>query len=829
MSLLRGAKSNTGGSSAVFPQYTGIQLPTSACALPIPITYGFTKLGLNVIYYNDFQAQPHYASNGNGGQTITGYSYTASLAFGFCEGPITGIGQIFNGNSSSFFNASSPNPLGWSLSDWNQMSLYLGSATQTPWSGYGTITNPLASPALSYAGIAYSIEASFSLNSGAAVGNIQFEIAGILYATGFNSIDADPALVIQDFLTNPQYGAGFPSAELDTAKLLGVSGSSSVQTYCHAQGLAFSPQIVQQEAANSVLTRWLQLLNCAAFYSGGLLKIVPYGDLGLTGVDSTVWVAPTSVIANLTDNNFLTKGNDDPVKIERVDPLNLFTAMTIEVLNRVGVNVASSMFVQQYNSFLANVESVSGQGGGGSASQPQGQPQYNPTPVYARDQAMIQTVGLRMGDTVTAHEICDLDIASRIIQTILQRQLYIRTKFKFSLSWEFCLLDPMDVVTITDTYLGLNAKTVRITSITENDDFTLDIEAEDFVTGVSTPGYNLSSGINYGPINSATVPEPVDAFFIYEPPKAASGGVAQIWFGASGGVGGVPDPNWGGCNVWYSLDGTSYTEMGTIGGVAPLGILTASYPTGSGFDTTDTLSVNLAQSGAPLTSTSAINAQTGVANLALLGSGTSAELIGFETATLTGANAYNLTNIQRGMFGTTPATWAISTAFAQMSNILQVNLPANLVGKTIYFKFQSFNNQGGGTQTLASCTAYTYASTGGGYQVSNPSDIVTPSGASMTIPITIPAGSYVLSVTVQNLATLTGSTGYNVDPQYTSSGGAGPTTGTWGTNTAINGASNTFTPGGSLLWSNATQIVLTFQGGSATGGSIKVSVSYAQN
>ena len=49
-----------------------------------------------------------------------------------------------------------------------------------------------------------------------------------------------------------------------------------------------------------------------------------------------------------------------------------------------------------------------------------------------------------------------------VAQTILQRELYVRTKFTFKLSWEYCLLDPMDVVTITDANLGLSNYPVRI-------------------------------------------------------------------------------------------------------------------------------------------------------------------------------------------------------------------------------------------------------------------------------------------------------------------------------------------------------------------------------
>ncbi len=75
----------------------------------------------------------------------------------------------------------------------------------------------------------------------------------------------------------------------------------------------------------------------------------------------------------------------------------------------------------------------------------------------ARDQSQIEIFGPRVGSTITAHEICDeFVMGPQIAQTILQRELYVRTKFTFKLSWEYCLLDPMDVVTLTDADLGLS-------------------------------------------------------------------------------------------------------------------------------------------------------------------------------------------------------------------------------------------------------------------------------------------------------------------------------------------------------------------------------------
>ena len=75
-------------------------------------------------------------------------------------------------------------------------------------------------------------------------------------------------------------------------------------------------------------------------------------------------------------------------------------------------------------------------------------------------------------------------------------------------------------------------------------------------------------------------------------------------------------------------------------------MLTAALPAASGWDATDTLSVNLAESGATLSGATAAAAQQGATRSLVDG-----ELLAYESATLTGANAYALTGLQRGLYG----------------------------------------------------------------------------------------------------------------------------------------------------------------------------------
>lgn len=91
------------------------------------------------------------------------------------------------------------------------------------------------------------------------------------------------------------------------------------------------------------------------------------------------------------------------------------------------------------------------------------------------------------------------------------------------------------------------------------------------------------------------------------------------------------------------------------------------------------------------------------------------ELLAYATATLTGTNAYNLTYLYRGLYGTTPAAHANGALFTRVdSAIFQYNLPAAFIGVPLYLKFQSFNIFGLSVEDLSECAVYPYTSIGAG-------------------------------------------------------------------------------------------------------------------
>ena len=236
------------------------------------------------------------------------------------------------------------------------LGLYNGA---TPQGRYGYESYLFPGAALNYPGVAYAVTAYFDLGSSPSMPALSFEVFGRLVGSGsYNGVDANPALVVQDLLTNSQYGAGFPAASIDATTLLGGSGSSSYQAYCNASGLAFSPVLANQESANSILTRWLQLTNTAAVWSGGKLKFIPYGDLLIAG-NGVSFMPDVTPIYNLNDDDFVHEDGKDPVEVIRSDPFTAKNWITLEMLDRGN--------------------------------------QYNATPVDVWDQNAIELYGLQRG------------------------------------------------------------------------------------------------------------------------------------------------------------------------------------------------------------------------------------------------------------------------------------------------------------------------------------------------------------------------------------------------------------------------------------------------
>lgn len=641
------------------PRIAQLAVQTSSLGLPISLGWGRGRLKCNLLWYNAFKATSHTTKQGGkgmgGSSTNTTYTYTASVIMGLCEGPITGIRSVYRDKDvykdyirSWSWNGQTYGTVVTTALQQAGLNLATGTTSQTPW---GYMTSRFPSQALAYRGISYVYAQDYPLTDNATLPNHSFEVDFAVQLAGLP--DADPKDIVTDLLTNANYGLPGWGSGL-------IGDLSTWSTYCKANNLLLSPVLEEQRSARDLINEWCDATNSAAFWSEGQLKIGTFGDTAATANGATFTPNLTPQY-NLTEDDFQPLSAGVPVQLEIIDQSDAYNIVQVEFLDRNN--------------------------------------QYNVAITAAQDLANITQYGKRKKDPVSWHSICDPQIARNACQLLLQRVLYRREVYRFKLPWNFVLLEPMDYVSLTTTtdQLKLSAKLVQIIDIEESEDDYLTITAEGVNVGTaSTPAYNQHSGSAVS-VQTQVAPGAISTPLIFNAPPSLTGLDPELWIAVAGQSGA-----WGGCEVWASPDNVTFERVGRIDNGAKTGVSTSAIGNVADPDTTSTLGVNMAASQQQLNSSSATNMNNG-STLFMLGD----ELMAYQTATLTGANAYNLTTLRRGLYGTTTRAHAINEPFARMDDSV-FKLPYNKLnyGNTIYLKFLSFNIFGQELDQLSSATAY---------------------------------------------------------------------------------------------------------------------------
>ncbi|WP_180190001.1 phage tail protein [Acinetobacter sp. YH01009] len=621
-----------------------MRIQQSAYGLTQPLVYGKNRVAANMFWYGDFKATAHTTttkSGGKGGKTKTKnttYTYSASLMLGLCENKIKDIGIVWRDKEQIVTKTEG----GVQLKPIDQVGFELFDGDHNPVWGYLASKHP--DEAVHYPFLGYVACANYDLGGSAALSNHNFEvISDITFSETIH--DANPADVIEDFITNPRYGA---------APSLNMADLSEFRTYCAATNLLISPALTEQREAFEIINEIVEAVNCAVVPSPDGLKIRSYGDSAVTG-NGVTFTPNLEPVYHLTDDDFL--GEDQPVRVRRSRDTDAYNHCQIEYVNRFN--------------------------------------QYNTETVEAKDQANIEMFGLRTQDPVKFDFFCEPKIARHAVQLLLQRKLYVRNEYEFELGWKYCRLEPMDIVTITDESLGLDRFPVRITRVEEDEEGVLSITAEELAVGSrSAVEYDLQSSNGYQGGNEE--PGNVNAPAIFEPPLELTGGKNQIWVAASGGI------NWGGCNVWASIDNTTYEMIGTIYGSARYGTLV------SAIDADDTSMQVQLNTSSQIFGGTLEDAEVD-ATLCKVGD----EYINYIDATLDGSGRYTLSGMLRGRFDDA-STHNAGESFVRIDRaIFEYDFNSNMVGKQIYLKFTSFNGLEQKEETLDEVTAYIYTINGG--------------------------------------------------------------------------------------------------------------------
>lgn len=637
-----------GGSSTVSvtdKRINSMRIQQSAYGLCQPLVYGKNRVAANMFWYGDFLATAHTTtkkSGGKGGGSVktktTTYTYSASMMLGLCENKIRDISTIWRDKEQIVTKAIN----GIQIKPIDQLGFELFDGDYNPVWGYLVSKHP--NQALHYPYLGYVACANYELGDSAVLSNHNFEVISDITFSESNH-DANPADVIKDYVTNPRYGA---------APGLHMADLTEFRDYCTATGLFISPVFTEQRPAHETIAEIVEAVNCAVVPSPEGLKIRSFGDSAVTGNGST-YIPNLTPVYHLTDEDFI--GKEEPVRVRRSRDTDAFNHVQIEYANRFN--------------------------------------QYNVETVEAKDQANIEMFGLRTQDPVKYDFFCEPKIARHAAQLLLQRRLYVRNEYEFQLGWKYCLLEPMDIVTITDESLGLDQFPVRITRVEEDEDGLLTITAEELAVGSrSAVEYDLQSSNGYQGGNEE--PGNVNAPVIFEPPLDLTGGKNQLWIAASGGL------NWGGCTVWVSLDNETYEAIGTIYGSARYGTLVSAINA-----SVSSMQVQL-NTSSQLFSGTLEEAQVD-ATLCRVGE----EFFSYVNANLDGSGLYTLRGALRGRYGQAIAHNP-SEPFVRIDRaIFEYDFNPNMIGKQIYLKFTSFNGLEQKEETLDEVAAYDYTVTGG--------------------------------------------------------------------------------------------------------------------
>lgn len=282
---------------------------TAEYGATVPEVLGTVRMAGNVIYHDDFTAHEHKETHraGKGGKSksvsIT-YTYTAAVILGLCEGPISGIGEVWKDKEVYTYP-----------SDEIGLTLFKGADDQQPWA-YTMGRHP--DKALPYKGLAY-MAGVIDLGESGAMPSFNFEIKGKLLETG-DGVDVNPADYVRYVLDR----TGLKDVEIE--------GLDNYRRFCRESDLLIStPQDEDAKAAREVINDIMGLTNAYMFWSNDRFKIVCLSDRPAGN-----WEPNRTIVADLTADDFIPQNGGALVTFQRKDSSEMYNQFPVEFINRAG-------------------------------------------------------------------------------------------------------------------------------------------------------------------------------------------------------------------------------------------------------------------------------------------------------------------------------------------------------------------------------------------------------------------------------------------------------------------------------------------------------------
>ena len=436
----------------------------------VPEILGTTRIGGNVLYYDDFTAHEHRETHraGKGGRhkmvNIT-YTYTVAAILGLCEGPISGIGRVWFGKN--IFNY--PNE---SIG----LTLFKGDENQAPWA-YVQGKHP--EKALPYSGLAY-MAGVIELGESAAFPNYTFEVKGKLLNTG-DGVDVNPADYVRYVLDK----VGMRDIE--------IIGLDKYRRYCREADLLISTPSDQlsSETAQKIINDIMTLTGAYMFWSNNVFKIVIREDRPVGN-----WKPNTDIMYDLTADDLIPQSNNALITYDIKDSSELYNQFPVEFINR------SNSYEKETVSYALTDD--------------------------------IKKYGVRQASTLKAHYLYKKSRAVKVAEMWARRVKYEKIRYTFKLDWAFCRLEVGDLITLTDKASGIEKQLASVNSVKEDKNGILTITAVSRPPMTLTPAEFNVHEVDRPFVDYNIQPPDTDTPVIVQPPADLTNTGFELWVGAKG-------------------------------------------------------------------------------------------------------------------------------------------------------------------------------------------------------------------------------------------------------------------------------------------------------
>jgi hypothetical protein len=466
--------------ATVLPVVPGSDLiarTTTGSASPLPISYGTNKIPAQLInsqkfdpwsgggaHYTAWQPSHAYAHQGeratNGGQLYRVVVPGTSAGSGGPSGTTTSI----DGSVTWNWISATPTQVYWLwaivalcegevdflLRAWWNKDAYQD-ATGQPLAGLGFTfckgpdaggqVEPIGTLPYQHTAILANTSDYSAPSDTQGTPAIALELQGLRF--GATTPDVNPEDIIRDLWSHARRGCALPA-------MASESDPGGYRVYCDAMGFRISLLMNSQRSALEWIKSILDATNSDATWSSGALKILPLGDRAApTPVYGSTGYIPAGVAAySLGVDDFLDP--DQPVQVERRSDVDCFNSWPVEYCDRSLGYVRATAEVPD-----------------------------------AVDMAR-RGRALRAPTSSLPVTFADQTAPTVLAQILTQRSLWVRNTYTFRVSWRYILLEPGDLLELTEPGIGLAATPVRITRVDEGEDGTITITAEDYPVGVSS-------------------------------------------------------------------------------------------------------------------------------------------------------------------------------------------------------------------------------------------------------------------------------------------------------------------------------------------------------